>query len=86
MPGELHVERDNTKEREAALGQDIASGLEQVGLAAEGHAKAKCPVDTGRLRNSITHAQADPRTEVVGTNVEYGEYVELDTSRTAAQP
>ena len=30
--------------------------LEKIGLVAEGKAKRLCPVDTGRLRNSIAHA------------------------------
>lgn len=30
--------------------------LEKCGLTAEGYAKLLCPVDTGLLRNSITHA------------------------------
>lgn len=30
--------------------------LEMIGLQAERYAKEGCPVDTGRLRNSITHA------------------------------
>ena len=30
--------------------------LEKCGLTAEGYAKELCPVDTGLLRNSITHA------------------------------
>jgi hypothetical protein len=46
------VERDNTKEWEAAFRQAMVRGLEQVGLAAEGHAEAKCPVDTGRDRRT----------------------------------
>lgn len=33
-----------------------AIALEKVGLVAEGYAKMLCTVDTGRLRNSITHA------------------------------
>ena len=33
----------------------LARALEQAGAAAEGHAKDLCPVDTGALRNSITH-------------------------------
>ena len=45
--------------------------LEAVGLQAEGYAKLACPVDTGRLRNSISHAvQGD--TVYIGSNVEYG--------------
>ena len=51
--------------------------LEIIGGKAESYAKKLCPVDTGRLRNSITHQQFDDNTEVIGTNVEYAPYVEL---------
>lgn len=51
--------------------------LEIIGGKAESYAKKLCPVDTGRLRNSITHQQYDQNTEVVGTNVEYAPFVEL---------
>jgi len=37
------------------LGELKAKALEMIGLMAERHAKEYCPVDTGRLRNSITH-------------------------------
>ncbi len=39
-----------------ATDEQIRRGLEAVGIQAEGDAKLKCPVDTGLLRNSITHA------------------------------
>lgn len=54
-----------------------AKALEIIGGKAESYAKKLCPVDTGRLRNSITHQQYDESTEVVGTNVDYAPYVEL---------
>lgn len=41
------------------LHDQIMLGLEMVGSAAEGHAKDNCPVDTGRLRNSIAWATKD---------------------------
>jgi HK97 gp10 family phage protein len=34
----------------------IEIALEKIGLRAETHAKEKCTVDTGLLRNSLTHA------------------------------
>lgn len=37
------------------LDAKIYTALEACGLQAERYAKLKCPVDTGRLRNSITH-------------------------------
>lgn len=48
-----------------------------------------CPVDTGRLRASITH-EIEPTglhiTGRVGTNVEYAPFVELGTSHGPSQP
>lgn len=60
--------------------------LEIIGGKAETYAKRLCPVDTGRLRNSITHQQYSDDTEVIGTNVEYAPFVELGTHKQKAQP
>ena len=68
--------KDNTDEVLSALEKAKKRGLEAIGLAAEGHAKKLTPVDTGRLRNSISHA-TDGEAAYIGTNVEYGPYVEL---------
>ena len=57
--------------------QAKARALETCGGTAERYAKQICPVKTGVLRNSITHAQVDENTERVGTNVKYAPYVEL---------
>ncbi len=72
---------------EQATTEQIARALEAIGLQCEGYAKMKCPVDTGNLRNSITHTvRADEQATYVGTNVEYAAYVEMGTSRMKAQP
>lgn len=77
-----------------ALKSQIQLGLLAIGEHAEGFAKDDCPVDTGRLRNSITYVtstsqgtgDSEPHgtpeeTEVqVGTNVEYAEYQEYGDS------
>ena len=68
--------KDNTQEVLSALEKAKKRGLEAIGLVAEGHAKKLTPVDTGRLRNSISHA-TDDEAAYIGTNVEYGPYVEL---------
>ena len=68
--------KDNTDEVLSALGRSKKRGLEAIGLTAEGHAKKETPVDTGRLRNSISHA-TDDEAAYIGTNVEYAPYVEL---------
>lgn len=75
--GSLHL-IDNSDVIKNALPEQIEIALEAVGLQAEGYAKLKCPVDTGRLKNSITHATTKNEKAVyVGTNVEYAPYVEM---------
>lgn len=81
----LEVLVDNTDAVKGGLQSAIARALERIGLAAEGYAKDLCPVDTGNLRNSITHT-SDGKAAYIGTNVEYGKYVELGTVKMAAQP
>ena len=84
---DVTVVEDNTDEFRDGLDAAIERALEKVGLVAEGYAKRLCPVDTGRLRNSITHViDAGEQAVYVGTNVEYGPYVELGTARQKAQP
>lgn len=63
---------DNTDEALDALQSAAERGLEIIGGRAETHAKELCPVDTGNLRNSITHrVDSDGGTVVVGSNLEY---------------
>lgn len=74
----VDVREDNTEQILHALDQAKANGLQEIGLAAERFAVMKTPVDTGRLKNSMTHALDVPNDAVyVGTNVEYAVYVEL---------
>ena len=68
--------KDNAEEVLSAMEKAIERGLEAIGLTAEGYAKKETPVDTGRLRNSISHA-VEGRAAYIGTNVEYAPYVEL---------
>ena len=76
---------DNSEQVLEAVAAALERGLEAIGLAAESHAKELCVVDTGRLRNSITHVVQDEEV-YIGTNVEYAPYVELGTSRMKARP
>jgi hypothetical protein len=63
MAGQVEF-RDNTDEVLEALAKAKHRGLEAIGMTAERHAKKKCPVDTGRLRNSITYAISGYSTHV----------------------
>lgn len=78
--GLVEIRENNTEQIANAINQAVAAALEEIGLAAEGFAKRETPVDTGRLRNSITHAiDMGEEAVYIGTNVEYAPYVELGT-------
>lgn len=78
---------DNSKEVSDNIKAALLRGLETCGLVAEGYAKKLAPVDTGNLRNSITHDVDDGESAVyIGTNVEYAPYQELGTIHIKAQP
>ena len=66
--------KDNSQQILSALEKGIKNGLEAIGLTAETYAKKATPVDTGRLRNSISHA-TDKEAVYIGTNVEYAAFV-----------
>jgi HK97 gp10 family phage protein len=68
---------------------DVAKDLQRRALRVDRQAKRLCPVDTGRLRSSITNQLARDATgllALVGSNVHYAPYIELGTSRMRAQP
>lgn len=70
------VIKDNSGEFLKALPEQIEQTLTAIGLTAESYAKQECPVDTGRLRNSITNAvRADEKAVYIGSNVEYAAFV-----------
>lgn len=86
----------------------IGKSVFEAGLIIEAQAVALAPVDTARLRGSIStqtktqehknqnsgKAESEDfidkptkdNTAYVGTNVEYGEYIEYGTIRSRAQP
>lgn len=73
---------DNSGLVKAEFEAAVLRALEKCGLIAEGYAKRMFHVDTGNLRNSITH-QVQPTEPAVyiGSNSEYAAYVELGTGK-----
>lgn len=60
--------------------QGIQRGLHAIGMEAAEYAADKTPVDTSNLQQSMAFAVDNgTNTVYVGTNVEYGVYVELGT-------
>ena len=91
---------DNSGEVLEATDEQIEKALTECGIKIQEYATKNAPVDTGRLRASITYAtsasqgsgdstprgKAEEHTLYAGTNVEYAPYVEMGTSRMRAQP
>lgn len=74
----IHLE-DNSEEflKELEAKKDLI--LEALGIQVEAYAKMLTPVgDTGRLRNSITHAVKEDAV-YIGSNLSYAPFVELGT-------
>lgn len=76
---------DHTAEILEAINTGITRALYRIGLEAENYAKNLCHVVTGRLRNSITF-DMDEDSVYIGTNVEYGQFEEMGTSKRKAHP
>ena len=76
---------DNTELVRQATEDAIQRALERIGLFVEGEAKielAKEPprIDTGQLRNSITHTVKE-HTVIIGSNLYYAPYVHEGTGK-----
>ena len=68
----------------AEMQDAVLRALERIGERAEENAAKLCPVDTGILRNSISHAVDESEQAVyIGSNIEYAPYVELGTGEHA---
>ena len=81
---------DHSDEYRRHLLEQLPAALEAIGIHIEGEAKEELEntprrIDTGNLRNSITHEVSESENAVyVGTNVEYALYVHEGTSRMEA--
>nr|DAW03844.1 MAG TPA: putative tail component [Caudoviricetes sp.] len=83
MGSSIRIEIDNTDAVIRASRDQIKKALEECGLTAERYAKEKCPVDTGNLRNSITHQMDGDNKVLIGSNTSYAAYVECGTGKYA---
>jgi len=84
---EFTVKVDRSPEAIRGMENAVFKFLEEAGLHLENQAKRELEndprrIDTGRLRNSITHTTDNKEPAVyVGTNVEYAPYVHEGTRR-----
>jgi len=88
--------QDNSPAAKSQMAANVIKALTAMGIKnqeivtkiiTEGPGYFRPPVDTGRLRSSMTY-QVDEQNEVVivGSNVEYAPYVHEGTSRMTGRP
>lgn len=79
--------KDNTRGVLSEADRLIREKLVMAATLVERSAKGFVPVKTGTLKRSITHQPTVPKRSVrVGTNVIYGPFVEMGTSKMSARP
>lgn len=76
---------DNSQKVIEAIHEAVGNALGEIGQRAVGYAQEIVPVDTGALRDSISYEATESELTVFA-DTEYASYVELGTSRQAAQP
>ncbi len=87
--GSIHIDISEFIDNSGRVKEELAAAcvraLEKCGLTAERYAKTLCEGfkhPTGALRNSIAHKVDESKLEAyVGTNSEYGVYVECGTGK-----
>ena len=70
----------------AIITEELGTAVRDLVLLVEAEAKKLCPVDTGKLRASITPVIESWAAGYVGTNTHYAPYVEYGTEKMPAQP
>jgi HK97 gp10 family phage protein len=89
IDGQKQLESNFKKITKAAT-NNIEQALINSALVVERDAKINAPVDTGRLRSSISHrddnfGSNNPAVEIF-TDLEYAPFVEYGTSKQSAKP
>lgn len=75
--------KDNSGEILKELKANLTTALTECGMFAQDRAAALTPVKTNWLRGSITNRVVD-NTVFIGTDVDYGVYVEFGTGKYAS--
>jgi len=78
------MEQLNHELQRACSLDGLEKGLKGAAILAEGEAKRRCPVETGRLQRSIFHRKLSRLTQELRASANYADYVEYGTFRMRA--
>ena len=81
MAMRIIMTENHANELRAELSKAKKAALTAVGLQASKNVRQITPIDTGRLKSSISYRLQGDSAVSIGTNVEYATYVEMGTSK-----
>jgi phage gpG-like protein len=73
----MSFETDNNR----LIKKKMKEAMQKVAFIVHADAVERCPVDTGRLRQSLKIIKTDDKEAIVGTNVDYAPHVEYGTRK-----
>ena len=77
----------NIQDFEVEKKEEIKNVVKETAFKIQANAKQRTPVDTGHLKRNIeVDISQDELSADIGTNVEYGKYVEFGTATQKSQP
>lgn len=86
MSSRITIQYNNLTKIAARLPEAASEIVRKAAFDVEANAKAVVPVDTGKLKNSITSEFPSPTKAIIAPHTEYAHFVEYGTRRMRAIP
>lgn len=86
MTARIVIKYNNLLRIAARLPEAVSAIVRKAAYDIEAHAKSIVPVDTGKLKNSITSEFPSQTKAIIAPHTDYAAYVEFGTRRQRAQP
>lgn len=86
MAAKIVIKYNNLTRIAARLPEAVSAIVRKAAFDVEANAKAVVPVDTGKLKNSITSEFPSQTKAIVAPHTDYAAYVEYGTRKQRAKP
>jgi len=86
MSSRITIQYNNLTKIAARLPEAASEIVHKAAFDVKANAKAVVPVDTGKLKNSISSEFPTPTSAIIAPHTEYAHFVEYGTRKQRAQP
>jgi len=86
MSARIVIKYNNLPRIAERLPEAVSAIIRKAAFDIEANAKAIVPVDTGKLKNSISSEFPSPTEAIIAPHTDYAVYVEFGTCHQRAQP